>query len=126
MLGPSWWKRTSVATASVGAMLAMSSCSRNVESLFSDTGGSQGGAGGGGTTTSGNGGDGAAVGSGGAVSSTGGSSSTGSPCAASPDEDLDNDGYSIAAGDCNDCDPFVSPAAAELVDPMNPGDPDVP
>jgi hypothetical protein len=60
------------------------------------------------------------------VSSTGGSSSTGSPCAAGPDEDLDNDGYSIAAGDCNDCDPFVSPAAAELVDPMNPGDPDVP
>jgi hypothetical protein len=40
-------------------------------------------------------------------------SSTGA-CNSGPDEDLDGDGWTIAAGDCNDCDPMVNPGAFDI------------
>ncbi len=43
-------------------------------------------------------------------------------CTAGPNEDKDQDGWTIAQGDCNDCDPNVNPGAIEVVvttpDPM--------
>lgn len=38
----------------------------------------------------------------------------GQPCHASSTEDLDGDGYSIADGDCNDCDPNANPGAYDI------------
>ncbi len=43
-------------------------------------------------------------------------------CDAGPDEDKDQDGFSVNQGDCNDCDPNVNPNAVEvIVDPNNGG-----
>jgi hypothetical protein len=36
-------------------------------------------------------------------------------CPSAPDEDSDGDGWTGNAGDCNDCDPLVNPAAIEVV-----------
>ncbi len=74
--------------------------------------GAQGGAGnkdGGG----GNGGDVQLGGFGGMGS--GGSTATGSPCESGADEDKDEDGFSVAKGDCNDCDKNVNPGAIEVI-----------
>src|SRR6185369_550812 len=35
-----------------------------------------------------------------------------------PDDDKDHDGYTVNAGDCNDCNPSVNPGAIQI-----PGDP---
>lgn len=59
--------------------------------------GSSGGTGGEGTTTA-----------------TTSSSSGQQACDPGQDEDFDADGFSIAQGDCNDCDPLVNPGAMEL------------
>ncbi|NUO49610.1 MAG: hypothetical protein HOV80_12205 [Polyangiaceae bacterium] len=37
-------------------------------------------------------------------------------CDAGPDEDKDEDGFTINNGDCNDCDANVNPAAIEVID----------
>jgi len=82
------------------------------------------GDGGGATTTSGVGG-----GVGGSSSSTSGmgasagfdpgkggnTSSGGTTCNSGQDEDQDQDGFSKAQGDCNDCDPNVNPNAVEVI-----------
>ncbi|MFO0593558.1 MAG: hypothetical protein U0441_38815, partial [Polyangiaceae bacterium] len=39
---------------------------------------------------------------------------TGADCVSAADEDKDKDGYSVAQGDCNDCDPNVNPGAIEV------------
>ena len=63
------------------------------------------GGGGGGLTASGSGGTGneSATGAGGAT------------CNAGLDEDHDGDGFTIAQGDCNDCDPSANPGAIEVI-----------
>jgi len=38
-----------------------------------------------------------------------------SNCQSDPDEDLDQDGYSVNEGDCNDCDPNANPGAFDVV-----------
>ncbi|MBL8743176.1 MAG: putative metal-binding motif-containing protein, partial [Myxococcales bacterium] len=35
-------------------------------------------------------------------------------CTSGPDDDLDGDGFTVAAGDCNDCDPNTNPGALEV------------
>lgn len=79
------------------------------------TGTSSGGGGSSGTAMGGT------AGRGGSTSSQGGGGS--GACVSAPDEDLDGDGFSLLEGDCNDCNPDVSPAAAEIPngDPGNPG-----
>lgn len=77
-------------------------------------GGSGNGSGGSGTTGTGQAGG---LGFGGS-GPTGTGTSTGSggvPCEALPDEDKDMDGFTITAGDCNDCDPNVNPQAVEVI-----------
>jgi hypothetical protein len=44
-----------------------------------------------------------------------GAGQTGNTCDAAPDEDKDEDGFSINAGDCNDCDKNVNPGAIEVI-----------
>ena len=39
-----------------------------------------------------------------------------SDCITDPNADEDGDGFSVAEGDCNDCDPNVNPGAIEVVD----------
>ncbi len=60
-----------------------------------------------------------AGGSTGAISFTGGTGagngSGASSCNAGPDEDRDGDGWTVAQGDCNDCDPNVNPGAIEVI-----------
>jgi hypothetical protein len=59
------------------------------------------------TTAAGQGGDtinGVAVGAGGGACNPGG-----------PDDDADDDGFTEAEGDCNDCDKFVNPDAIEVI-----------
>ena len=36
-------------------------------------------------------------------------------CVTDPEADEDNDGFSVVAGDCNDCDPNVNPGAIEVI-----------
>ena len=40
-----------------------------------------------------------------------------------PDDDMDNDGWSPAAGDCNDCDPNVNPGAIDVLHASDGGTP---
>lgn len=78
----------------------------------SGTGGAagSGGAGTGGSAGSTTGGA-AGTGGGGAAGSGGDS---GTACTSGPNDDKDQDGFTGAAGDCNDCDAKVSPGAIEL------------
>ncbi|MDI3286965.1 choice-of-anchor L domain-containing protein [Polyangium sp. 15x6] len=94
-------------------------------SVFDNDGGSGGedssGKGGSGAGQAGNGGSsedsvGAFVGPG--ASGSGGS---GAQCSTDPSVDDDGDGFSEAAGDCNDCDANVSPGSIEVA--TNPDDP---
>ncbi|MEZ4441465.1 MAG: choice-of-anchor L domain-containing protein [Polyangiaceae bacterium] len=83
-------------------------------------GGDGGGGSGGGTTGATGGGQttGSGVGGGFDPVGSGGSTGSGTTCDAMPDEDKDQDGFSINQGDCNDCDANVNPNAVEvIVDP---------
>ena len=53
---------------------------------------------------------------GGDISLGGGQTGTGTgpTCQSAPDEDKDQDGFSVSQGDCNDCDPNVNPGALEV------------
>ena len=85
------------------------------------------GGGTGGTTTSSvtTGGAGGGTAGGGGVAGGGTAGGGGvAPCGGSPDNDMDGDGFSPAQGDCDDCDPDVGPAAAEM--PTFQPDPDQP
>jgi hypothetical protein len=46
---------------------------------------------------------------------TGGSGGTGSNCTPTATSDSDGDGYTMAQGDCNDCDPNINPGAVDVV-----------
>lgn len=96
--------------ALAGAVSLAAACSAtNGGNTFDDSGsgGSTPGGGGSGTTSDG---------AGGFNPSTGAGSTTGEvSCTAEPDEDFDQDSYSINQGDCNDCDENVNPGAIEVV-----------
>jgi hypothetical protein len=62
------------------------------------------------TTGSGMGGD--DIGFDGGPSGAGGGPAT---CNSAPNEDKDMDGFTVADGDCNDCDPNVNPGAIEVI-----------
>jgi hypothetical protein len=56
------------------------------------------------------------AGSGGTSSTAISSSASGlPPCDSGPDQDLDHDGFTVAQGDCNDCDPGTNPGAIEII-----------
>lgn len=78
-----------------------------------------GGGNGGGPSTGGSGGTGGGAGTGGNGSGPG---PGGGPACAQAPGDNDGDGYTVAQGDCNDCDPGMNPGAIEL--PMNGKDDD--
>jgi hypothetical protein len=76
-----------------------------------------GGAGQGPTSTTSGGAQGPGTGGGGSAGvfmGTGGSP-TPNGCDSGPDEDKDADGFSVNAGDCNDCDKNVNPGAIEVI-----------
>ncbi|MEZ4301506.1 MAG: choice-of-anchor L domain-containing protein [Polyangiaceae bacterium] len=84
------------------------------------TGGSAGSAGSPSVGGGGNGTGGAGTGNNdGGIFDTGGGPGVGggstSDCVSAPDEDKDKDGFSVSAGDCNDCDPNVNPGAIEVI-----------
>ncbi|MEZ4439702.1 MAG: choice-of-anchor L domain-containing protein [Polyangiaceae bacterium] len=81
--------------------------------------GEEGGGGDGSTTTTGNTGGSTSTGEGGIdFSGSGGHQGGGFPCDDTV-TDFDQDGFSTAEGDCNDCDPNVNPGAVEVqTDPM--------
>ncbi|MBK8996193.1 MAG: putative metal-binding motif-containing protein [Myxococcales bacterium] len=78
-------------------------------------GGSSGGSAGvAGSATGGAGGAGGAAGSG----AVGGGGTGGAPaCNSGPNDDQDKDGFTVAEGDCDDCDPKVNPGAIEVATP---------
>lgn len=47
-------------------------------------------------------------------------------CDSGPDEDLDEDGWSVTDGDCNDCDPNTNPGAIEVIGTAEEGEEYVP
>lgn len=84
---------------------------------------SEGGeAGTGGVTSGGQGGEPVGAGAGGTTASGGEAGASGgggaggsAECEAGAEEDADKDGWTIAAGDCNDCEPLVNPGAFEVL-----------
>ena len=79
------------------------------------SGGSQGGNGAG-TNTGGTAGEDGVGGFGGIGPAGGnGGGQTGNTCESDPDEDFDEDGFSVTNGDCNDCDKNVNPGAVEVI-----------
>ncbi len=101
-----------LASLLTASLLAACSAGNDSSSTGNPSSTNTGGTGGsGGQTTSGpSGGAGAQGGSGGGFMTTGGSTNC-----TDQDADTDNDGWSIAEGDCNDCDKNVSPSAIEFV-----------
>lgn len=89
----------------------MAACSAGTDSggVFDGSDGGAGGASAAGGTANGGSDAGGSLNIGG----IGGSNTT--DCITGTDDDADNDGYTTSAGDCNDCDPNVNPAAVEVV-----------
>ena len=102
-----------------GGVTMVTACSANkTTGVFTGASGSGGGDSGG-VTSGGTGGKTAGGGGGdleidGGLSGSGGGS-TGPDCMAGTNEDLDKDGFTIAQGDCNDCDPNVNKGAIEVI-----------
>jgi hypothetical protein len=114
-------RRASTLTFTAALLGLLTACTAGSEdgSVF----GSGGGAGTGGGGGAGNGGNASTTqttSSSGFEAGVGGGS--GIPgCDAGPDEDRDQDGFTITAGDCNDCDPNVNPNAVEVATPTEGG-----
>ncbi len=97
--------------AGVSALALAAACSAGSSDGLSGGGSNSGGNGGAGPTTAANTGGTDSQGSFG--DTTGTSQQVG--CDAGPDEDKDQDGYTINDGDCNDCDANVNPSAIEVI-----------
>jgi hypothetical protein len=98
-----------------GVLLAACSASGS-SAVFNNTGGNSST----GVTTAGTGGKSAGTGQGGddfgfdaGLSGSGGAGPAN--CNSAPGDDSDKDGYTVAEGDCNDCDPNVNPGAIEVI-----------
>jgi hypothetical protein len=107
--------RTALALLAAGVAAALiPACSATSNKTFSGVGGSPGATGNGIGGSSGvgagqNGGPG-----GGVFGSTGVTGSdSGNGCNSGPNDDADHDGWTVAQGDCNDCDPNVNPGAVD-------------
>ena len=119
------------ARATVISLLALSlSCAVNSgqSSTYGTTGAGAGGSAGNGTDAAvgGSGGVGGVGGNDGGVISTGGTGASaagagGGTCTSDPNEDKDQDGWSVAQGDCNDCDANVNPGAIDVLHPAEDG-----
>lgn len=96
------------------ALALSAGCSANGGSIDYGNGGEGGGVANGGASNGG--GNIGGEGLGGDINLGGGQTgtSTGPTCQSSADEDKDQDGFSVAQGDCNDCDPNVSPGSIEV------------
>jgi hypothetical protein len=107
--------------ALAGSMAALAACSAGGggSGVFHNTGGGSSQGGGGSAASDGTGKSTGTMGQGGDIGFDGGPSGTGGavpePCNSGPDVDKDQDGWTIAQGDCNDCDPNVNPAAVEVI-----------
>ncbi len=103
---------TRLSSLFVASILAACSAGNDSSSTGNPGNTSSGGSGGSGaqTSTGPTGGAGAQGGSGGGFITTGGSTNC-----TDEDADTDNDGWTIAEGDCNDCDKNVSPSAIEVI-----------
>lgn len=103
--------------------VAVAACGAN--NPTNTTSSASSGSGGAGATTTSSSGSGAGdIGGNFNPTSTGGGGTT--LCDHLPDEDGDNDGFTGAQGDCNDCDPNVNPGAVEVIVTEPVGDGGVP
>jgi len=114
-------KQTHLIVAGLSSLALALGCSANTGgSPFNGTpGGGSGGSGG--SATGGLGGYGATPGSGGStggslnLGGTTGGGSGGGPSSCTPTQpDQDGDGFTVAQGDCNDCDPNANPGAYDV------------
>jgi len=115
-----------------GVLGLVTASAAGCKATTSDTFGSGGSGGDSSTSSAGNSGTGASGQGGNTMDTVGafvgpgatgtGSTGSGGPtCQTAPDVDDDGDGFSEAAGDCNDCDANVSPGSIEvLADPADP------
>src|SRR4051812_40396969 len=71
--------------------------------------------GGGGPATTSTTASGSGEGAGGELGLGAGAPTGSGDCISLPDEDKDHDGWTVAQGDCNDCDPNANPAAVEVI-----------
>jgi hypothetical protein len=102
----------------IGGLSLVSACaagSKNTPDPSSSSGGS-GSSTASGDITAASAGSGGDVGLGGGIPSTGaGTGSGNAPCMSGANDDKDGDGWTVAEGDCNDCDPNANPGAIEVV-----------
>jgi len=110
-----------VLIAGIGSLLAIAACSTSNNNAGPFGGvGSAGKSGAGGSDGVGsNGGDGAGQGGAGGehipIPEQGGEGNEGyKDCVTGPDQDNDNDGWTVAQGDCNDCNPSINPGAFDV------------
>ena len=98
-----------------GAALMMACSASGNTAVFNNTGGSaaQGGNASTGSKTTTGSGEGGDVGFDAGLSGSGGADPAN--CNSGPTDDNDKDGFTVAGGDCNDCDPNVNPAAIEVI-----------
>lgn len=99
-----------LSTLGILTLIGACSATSNDDPRPSSANGSASGSGGAG----GQGGDGPGSGGNFNLTSNGGTGGGSIPCEPTPDNDFDQDGFSINEGDCNDCDPNTNPNAIEV------------
>ena len=117
-----------MAWSALGAVALAAACSSNGgNDTVVLTGGTSGSAGAGAFPSAGGSGAIGSGGSGGSIQIEAGPGGEGGPggsvsnCQSGPDDDQDQDGWSKAQGDCNDCDANVNPGAIDVLDTSDGG-----
>lgn len=110
------WTTWALLAGSGAVLAATTACGDASGDGGSNFGPGAGGSGGSAAGSGANGGTGGGfIGAGGSGGGSGGIIQEAPPCDnASPDGDLDGDGYSVAQGDCNDCTPAMNPGAVDF------------